>query len=132
MKLHYRTRDGRMTVELEADTQTELWKELSRFQEVFELGPVRAKIGDKVLESNNIKYNVRTDKDENEYLEAICMEDGPLKWFKVQMGQHKKGGGLFPKRPDRDDKNYQWGLGGWSKWVGQKENKETSDSETPF
>jgi hypothetical protein len=36
MKVLYTTRNNRMTVELEADTQADLFKQLARFQEVFE------------------------------------------------------------------------------------------------
>lgn len=118
MKLQYTTQDGRFTVEVEGKTQTEVFKQLAEFQEVFEVGPcVRGK---KI--STKLKFQVR-EVEGNEYFEIVCTdEDSDLRNAKLAFGQHKKGGTLFPRRKDADGK---WlPNNGWVKY-----NKETGKEE---
>lgn len=118
MKLTYTTADGRLTVELEAETQTGLWKELAAFQDVFE-DNVCVKNG---KTSEDVRYIVRTDDEENEYFEKR-VASGPLAGTKKSYGQYKKPKGyLFAKSKDKD--------GNWlpdNGWV--KYNKETGKEE---
>lgn len=111
MKVNYTTSSGRMTAEFNSDSPRELFKELSRFQEVFEEGTC-GKCG-----STNIKFVVRT-VDDNEYFELRCADCGA----KLAFGANKKGGGLFPKRKDADG---AWlPNNGWTKW-----NAKTGQAE---
>ena len=123
MKLLYRTANGRMTVELEADSQTELWEELAAFQEVFE-EQVCGKCS-----KNNFRSVVRQDSDENKYYELHCLDCKA----KLAYGAHKKGGGLFPARferkdgvnvKDKDGKNVPRGKNGWTRWNFEKKVEE--------
>lgn len=113
MKVNYTTLDGRLSVELDCSTQTELFEELAAFQEVFEDRTCRNKDGS---ESSNVRFQVR-EVDENKYYELVCVdqEKQDLRWAKRKFGCHKKGGGLFPK-------------GGWTKW--NKEEKAEFDITT--
>lgn len=117
MKLNYTSRDGKMNVELEGSSQKELFKELAAFQEVFEQTECSAVIDGKLHKSNNTVFRVRI-VDDNDYCELVCVEPGPLFMYKKIFGQAKKGGGLFPKWPDREDKNIVLGNNGWHRWVG--------------
>mgnify|MGYP006138780865 CR=1 FL=1 len=110
MKCTYTTQNGRLRVELDADTQTSTFQAISRFQEVFEES-VCGKCG-----SENLKYVVRN-IDDNFYYELRCKDCGA----KLAFGVHKSGGGLFPKRKDGD----QWlPDNGWVKWNPKTEKNE--------
>ena len=98
MKLQYTTNNGKMTVEVEGNTQKELFKAIAEFQEVFEHQCTRE---DKT--SENLKFRVRKDSDDNEYYEMVCVDHDPvLRGCKLAFGQNKKGGSLFPKKKDKD------------------------------
>lgn len=119
MKLIYTTRDGKMQVELEADTQVDLWRELAKFQEVFE-DNVCTKNG---VTSDEVIFRVREDDDGNEYFEKVCVSKDPkVRGARKRYGVHKKGGTLFPRTKDSDGK---WlPDNGWVKW-----NPETKREE---
>ena len=109
MKVTYNT--GKMSVELEGETQRDLFGQLAAFQEVFD-ETTCGKCG-----STNVKFVVRQVED-NEYSEVRCLDCGA----KLAFGCHKKGGGLFPKRKDADG---NWLPDrGWVKW-----NPETQKEE---
>lgn len=143
MKLLYTTKDGRMQIELEADSQVDLWRELSKFQEVFE-EEASSYVGDgkggkKVESSSDIRYRVRTAKgkddkgkeEEFDYFEKIVVS-GPLKGFKKSFGMLKgKNAGLFPK-PSPEGNEFIKGFNGWHKYNGAKkeQEKETNSDET--
>lgn len=140
MKLLYTTKDGRMQVELEADTQSDLWSELARFQEVFEeeaVGNVGdGKGGKKEVSSSDIKYRVRTaegtnDKgkvEEYQYYEKLVVS-GPLAGYKKSFGLlNDRSGGLFPKKAP--DKDVIYGKNGWHKYNGQKKEYDKQASST--
>ena len=86
MKVNYQTRNGRLSVQLEGDSQKDIFAEISKFQEVFE-EDVCGKCG-----SDNIKFVVRN-VDDNLYYELRCGDCGA----KLAFGAHKKGGGTVPK-----------------------------------
>jgi len=99
MKVSYTTRDGRMTFELEGDTQAELWRQIASVQEVFECGTLNK--FDKV--SDEVVYTTRFDADENENFELRYAGTDPELWgVKKAFGQKKKGGILFPKRKNKE------------------------------
>lgn len=118
MKLSYTTVDGRMTIEVEGKSQTDLFEQLAEFQDCFETGPcVRGK---KV--SDKVRFQVR-DVDENKYYELICTDVDPdLRGARLSFGQHKKGGTLYAKRKDKDGKYLPHN--GWVRF-----NKETGKEE---
>jgi hypothetical protein len=101
MKIKYNI--GDITVELEGETQKDLFKQLSSFQEVF---------GERACgkcKSEHLRFVVR-ENDGNEYYELKCADCGA----KLAFGVNKKGGGLFPKRKDADG---EWLPDkGWTKW----------------
>ena len=110
MKVTYQTRNGRLSVQLEGDSQKDIFGEISKFQEVFEEDTC-GKCG-----SDNIKFVVRN-IDDNLYHELRC--EGCK--AKLAFGSHKKGGGLFPKRKDGDN----WLPDrGWVKWNPKTERNE--------
>lgn len=115
MKLNYTTRNGRMSVELEGDTQQAIWEQLGTFQEIFEEAAC-GKCG-----SENLRFVVREDKEQNKYYELHCLERDCR--ARLAFGSLKgKGAGLYPKRKDAEGK---WkGSNGWVKY-----NKETGKEE---
>ena len=98
MEATYKTRDGRLLIKVQGETQKDLFRELARAQDVFES---ESECG--LCQGKEIRFNVRTVED-NEYFELRCACGATFSF-----GQHKKGGSLFPKKS---------GLahGGWSKW----------------
>lgn len=137
-KLDYHFKSG-VHVELEGEKDTDLFEELSGLQEIFGDLTCSAKVDGKVVESNNVRFVVRTDDDENKYYELVCMEPGPLQYFKKQFGVKKKPvGKLFPKKlskEDVDSGNYILGFNGWHKYKSnynksEKTEKVTTKTET--
>ncbi len=123
MKVLYRTRNGRMTFELEGKTQTDIFEQLAQLQEVFENDVCKRK----GKESDNLRFRVREDKEENKYYELVCVDTDPaLRNAKLSFGQHKKGGTLYPHRKDKDGK---WlPDNGWTVWV-PTNNEEKPDEQ---
>lgn len=109
MKLIYKAND-KLSFELEAAGQKEVFKELALIQEIFS----EDKCG--LCGSTNIRFVTRN-VDGNDYYELRCADCGAVLAF----GQHKKGGTLFPKRKD-DDGNYLPHKG-WYKWSKDKDAK---------
>lgn len=116
MKVNYKSKNGRLVVELEAESQKGLWAQLAAFQETFEES-VCGKCG-----SDDLKYVVRktTDgKKEYDYHELRCNKCGAKLAFGVL---NDDSGRLFPKRKDEEGKvRGKWG---WVKW-----NPETNVEE---
>ena len=107
MKAHYRTANGRITIEVEGGTQKELFKAVADVQEVFDAD---ARCGD--CQSADIAFRVR-EVDDNQYYELHCRNCQA----RLSFGQHKQGGTLFAKRVD-DQKN-PLPKGGWRKYTGR-------------
>lgn len=123
MKLIYTTADGRLTVELEAANDKDLFRKLAHFQEIYEDIPA-GKVDGKVVTGGNVRYRVRksqyTDEKgknkEAEYFEKIVV-DGPLAWYKKAYGVLDDGSdNLFPKRNVDEDPKVTVGLNGWHKY----------------
>ena len=98
MKAFYRTRDGRMSFELEAEDAKGIFRLVATVQMVFE-----ADSACRVCGSTSLRYNVRN-YDVGEYFELVCNNCNA----KLQFGQHRKGGTLCPKRDPPNS--------GWHKW----------------
>lgn len=105
MKVFYKANE-KLSFELEADGQKEIFKELATIQEIF------AEESCGLCSGRNIKFVVRS-VDGNEYYELRCGETkcGAVLAF----GQHKKGGTLFPKR--KDEENNYLPNKGWHKYT---------------
>jgi hypothetical protein len=95
MKASYRVND-RLTVEVEASTQTELFAELAQLDEVF--GDLKCFYNGKV--SDEVRFVVREHEDNNFYEIVVSptAAEKDLRYCKKQFGVHKKGGTLFPKK----------------------------------
>lgn len=85
-----------LVLEIEADSQASLFKQLADLQEVFGDSLVVDKEGN---QSNKVKYVVR-EKDGNSFYEMVCTDaDKPtLQYARRRFGMHKgKEQSLFPK-----------------------------------
>lgn len=127
MKLSYTTKDGRMTVELEAANDKEMFRKLARFQEIYEDTPA-AKLGEKLVSGGDVTYRVRKAKyvdekgkeKEAEYFEKV-VTSGELMWYKKSFGVlDDSTDNLFPKRPSEEDKDVERGFNGWHKYKKQQ------------
>jgi len=110
MKVVYTTKNGRISTEIEGDSQRDLFEGIARFQEIFE----ESKCGK--CGNDDIQFVTRN-VDDNLYYELRCKACGA----KLAFGANKKGGGLFPKRKDGDT----WlPDGGWLKWNAKTQQNE--------
>lgn len=108
MKAVYKI-NNRISFEIDAEGQKELFKEISTVQEIF---------GENVCgmcESEDIRFVVRNVED-NDYYELRCSKCGAT----LSFGQHKKGNTLFPKR--KDDEGKYMSNNGWHKWQPNNQN----------
>ena len=113
MKVNYTNSTGRISAEIIADTQVEIFEQLAHFQEIFDESAC-GKCG-----SENIRFQVRTVED-NLYYELRCMDCGA----KLAFGTMKKGGRLFPRRKDKEG---NWlNDRGWVKWNPDTQQEEQS------
>jgi len=120
MKVTYITRNKRMKVEFDVNTQIQLWAELARFQEVFEDTTCK-KDGQ---ESDDVRFvvrNVTKDGKNYKYYELRCMEQGPLRGVRKAFSCHEEGGGLYFKNKNSEGEYLP--DNGWLRWD-QKAKKE--------
>lgn len=109
--------NSKVTLQAEGDSVRDVFEELAKFAEVF--GDVVAvkKDWQNGKEIHDVIPVVRVDDDDNKYYELKSPSTGIKKAF----GCHKKGGGLFPKRKDKDD---NWlPDNGWVRWDREKEKE---------
>ena len=99
MKVLYTTRDGRLTFELEGQTQAELFEKLAQTQEIFENRRC-TKFGE---ESDEVNFVVR-EVDGNKFYELQYAGENPKLWgCRKSFGQSKQNKGqLFPHRKGED------------------------------
>lgn len=112
MKVTYRVND-KLTFEVEAETHTDLWEQLATIDELYK-NTTCAKEGKG--STDDVKFVVRTnDADDKFYeLQSDVAFGDKLYGAKKAFGAHKKGGGLFPQRKDKDG-NYLPD-NGWIQW----------------
>jgi hypothetical protein len=106
MKAHYKTRNGRMTFEVEGDIKG-IFRAVSELQEVFEPDEQC-----EACQGKDFHYRCRTVED-NDYYEIVCAHCTAT----LSLGQTKKGS-LFPKRKDGDGNRLQ--NRGWKVWEGKQ------------
>jgi len=128
MKMTYTTKDGRMTVELEGNTQKALFLELAKFQAVFE-GEATCKQNGEIVASDDIQFVVRnakyTDQETGKEKTAQYFEkrvrSGPMVGYKQEVGVYDNGNDdLFTKYKIPEDipgMDVIPGFNGWHKMV---------------
>ena len=104
MKVTYTTTDKRISADIDGNSQKDVFKGISKFQEIFEHENCGA------CDASNTSYSVRT-IDGNDYYEKKCLKCGAA----LSYGQMKEGGGLFPKRKNSDG-SWDTQTNGWHKW----------------
>lgn len=118
MKAHYRTANGRVTFEVESQTVREIFGQVADLQQIFEAETRCGCCG-----GNEIRMLHRTvakGKQAFEYYQLQCAKRGCGATF--SFGQLTVGGGLFPKRKDKDG---NWlPNGGWSKYSAGSQGSE--------
>lgn len=110
--------DGKdVVISQECESDTEVFKFLHHMSEMYD-NMVCERNGQT---STKVKFNVRTDEDDNEYFELVCVDpkNPECNYARRKFGANKKGGGLFPKNKDESGK--------WKPWT--KFNKETRKEE---
>lgn len=120
MQVSYTTANGRLTVILEGETQTDIFEKLAQFQEVFENTTCTKKVNGQFKSSDDVKFVVRKATDEKgkkeyKYFELHCTSKDPdLRGARLSFGQHQEGGTMFPKR--KNDKGEWLPDNGWCKY----------------
>jgi hypothetical protein len=103
VKCHYRSANNRLTFELDAGSQKDLFEGIATLQEIFESDSTCG-----MCNSTDLRFRVREVKD-NKYYEMRCGKCNA----QLSFGQHKTGGTLFPKRTtDEGDMPNR----GWYRW----------------
>jgi hypothetical protein len=99
-------------ITVSGDTMKDVFAQMADLQEVFGISACGK------CDTPEPQYTVRT-VDDNDYYELRCINQACR--ARLSFGVNKKGGGLFPKRKDKDD---NWlPDNGWMKWD-KKANKE--------
>lgn len=112
MKVYYKP-SAKLTIELEASDQKDLFEQMARLQEIIEHKCGKCK-------SKNWTFQIRI-VDDNKFYELVCGDCGAVLAF----GAHKKGGTLFPKRyQENEDGEREWlPTNGWTKWDKEKQKR---------
>ena len=116
MKAFYEA-TARLRIEIDAPGIKELFADLATVQEIFGSDP-RCEVCDSEARCQHRIV------DDNHYYELVCTNQQCR--ARLSFGQHKKGGGLFPKRKDEDG---NWIPNrGWAKW---EASRTAAESATP-
>lgn len=101
MKAICKALGGRLAFEVNAETPKELFGQVGDIMEIFD-----AESACGCCQSKNIRPSHRKVKD-FDYYDLMCQDCGA----QFSFGQRKLGGGLFPKRRDKD--GHDLANGGW-------------------
>ena len=113
MKAFYEA-TARLRIEIDAPGIKELFADLATVQEIFGSDP-RCEVCDSEARCQHRIV------DDNHYYELVCTNQQCR--ARLSFGQHKKGGGLFPKRKDEDG---NWIPNrGWAKWEASRTAAES-------
>ena len=97
---------GPLVFEFDGDNHQELFEQIARTQEVFDNKCTRC-------DNDEVRFILRTDDEDNKYYEMQCTN--PNCRAKLAFGCNKKGGGMFPKRKDKEGNMVgKWGWGIWN------------------
>ncbi len=116
----------RVFIEATGETHTALFEQAAALQEVF---AAYDKCGR--CNSENLRFVVRMDNEQNKYYELHCQAQGCRS--RLSFGQNKEGGTLYPRRKETKKKAVMGGKleagawlphNGWIKW-----NKDKQESE---
>ena len=101
MKAHYKTADGRIVFEVNGDTPKVVFEQIAAIQDLFECETECGVCHDKEAGIRFVKRDAEThDGKKVKYYELRCRKC----FARFQFGQAQEGGGLFPKRKDKDGK----------------------------
>lgn len=95
MKATYTAMGGQIHFEMEAGSPKDMWKKLALVQDIFDVDDKCGACG-----GHDLKFEHRQ-VDDFEYYEMRCKNQECR--ARLSFGQHKKGGGLFAKRKDKDE-----------------------------
>lgn len=119
--------NGKYQVEIEVDTYADCVREIAALEDVFGNTTCEQVVDGKVITSDNVRFTVRKNKEEDEFFELVCLDKNPkLRYAKKSFGVTKKGGYLFPHRKDKDGKFLP--NNGWVKW---EKNAQTGGTPDP-
>ena len=122
-----------IVVEVDAVSVVDAFDQLSHCDEVFADIQCVAKVDDKILKSDDVRFNVRMTKDGDKYYELVCRDHSPeshkLCWYKKKFGQYKDEKNLFAKNDVSD--NEVAGLNGWSKYIRPDDGYQSGRREDP-
>ena len=109
MKVKYLSRTHQLTFELAGNTASEIWEELSEIQEVFD-----SDVACGICGATPVRFRARENSG-NTYHELVCTNKDCR--ARLSFGQHRTGGGLFPKRKDKEG---NWlPSNGWERFSGK-------------
>ncbi len=129
MEVQYKTGNGQFAVNFDVKDSKALFESVADFQEVFEHNGDYSINGEDVP-SSDVQFRVR-EVGGNKYYEKVYVGTNKNCWgFKLQYGQNKVGGGLFPKYYHEKDNDYVDGGNGWRKYKGEKGAEVKSDDAT--
>lgn len=81
--------DGSVTFEVTGDSESDIFKEIARIQEIFNHRTCGK------CQCEHTRFVCRTDKQDNDWLEVVCQD--PKCRAKLVYGQTKKNGQIYPK-----------------------------------
>ena len=103
----------RLSFELNADNQRDMFEELAALQEVF--GMLKCE----KCSGTDLKYVVRENADKDKFYELYCQNQNCRARF--EFGSHKQTKTLFPKRKEKDG---TWlPHSGWTTWDKEQQKR---------
>jgi hypothetical protein len=110
MKAHFKSGNGRLVVEVEAEDVRSLFEKLAAVQEILDADPACG-----ACASPEIRFRVRR-VGKYTYYEQVCLACNSV----LSFGQMKEGGALFPRRKASDGSSLP--NRGWVRYLGKKES----------
>ena len=124
MKAHYRTRNPRLTFEVEGESTGDLLRGLAKVQETFDADATCGCCG-----QDKLFFRMRVN-DENEFLELVCESCTAA----LSFGQRRKDGNAYPHRRDtksgKEIENRGWRI--WRRNPQQPNGPPPDDRDIPF
>lgn len=111
------------TVKVTGAKMVELVESLVQADEMFSEVKASALVNGQLVESTSVRWQSR-DVEANgrkvRYYEQVCVEPGPLQWYKRHVGQFQDGNGMYVQKgpPKENVERYSVGKAGWAKYNG--------------